>query len=606
MTSDRLIPALSWARRYRRGDLAADLLAAVVVTIMLIPQGMAYAMLAGLPPQAGLYASILPLVGYAVFGSSRALAVGPVAVVSLMTFAAVRGIAEPGSPEFVAAAITLALLSGAFLIAIGVFRLGFLAQMLSHPVLSGFITAAGIVIAVSQFRHVLGVKAQGETLFQMLAALFAQAGAVHSPTVAIGLLTILFLLWARRSLKPLLVRAGLGGTPADLLAKSALMAAVAVSTVVVALFQLDARGVKVVGEIPRGLPPLALPPLDPSLWLALLPAAALIGIVGFVESISVAQTLAARRRQRVEPDQELIGLGVANLCAAVSGAYPVTGGISRSVVNFDAGAVTPMAGVLTAIGIAATTLVLTPLFYYLPQAVLAAIVIVAVQSVIDIKGLKRIWTYSKSDFAASAVTILTVLGVGVEPGIVAGVVASLVLFLWRTSRPHMAVVGQVPRTEHFRNILRHRVITSETVLSIRVDESLYFANARYLEDRIYALIAERPALRHVVLMCPAINFIDASALESLETINDRLRTAGVTFHLSEVKGPVMDALQRSDFFEHFSGAVFLSQHAAMQALDPAATRLADERQPPGCRGAAPSPTILGEEPEARTPAAIRR
>jgi sulfate permease, SulP family len=575
ITPDRVIPALQWGRQYDRGKLVSDLLAAVIATVMLIPQSLAYAMLAGLPPEVGLYASILPPVGYALFGSSRVLAVGPVAVVSLLTLAALEGLAPPGSPEFVAAAIALAALSGLMLAAVGLCRLGFLANLLSHPVISGFITASAVLIAVSQLKHVAGVEAQGDSLLQMLRSLTAQLRAFNAPTVIIGLVAIAFLLWARTSLQPLLARAGLSNRLSEMLSRASVMISVIVSTVVVSMLGLHQFGVNVVGEVPRGLPPLALPTFDPELWLALIPAAGLVSIVGFVESVSVARTLAARRRQRIGEDQELIGLGVANLAAAVGGGYPVSGSFSRSAINLDAGAVTPMAGVFTGAGILATALFFTPLFHNLPQAVLAATVIVAVLSLVDIKELKRTFIYSKGDFAAAAVTILVVLGVGVEAGIVAGVLLSIVLFVWRTSRPHMAIVGEVPGTEHFRNILRHKVVTSETVLSVRVDESLYFVNARYLEDRIQALVAGRPALQHLVLMCSAINFIDASGLETLKTIAGRLDSAGIEFHLSEVKGPVMDNLKRSDFFEHLTGEVFLSQHAAIEKLDPAATRLTD-------------------------------
>jgi SulP family sulfate permease len=576
MRVERLIPALQWARSYNRGLLASDLLAAVIVTTMLIPQGMAYATLAGLPPKMGLYASILPLVGYALFGSSRTLAVGPVAIVSLMTFAFLQDLAPPESAEYIGAAITLAALSGAMLIVLGLLRLGFLTNLLSHPVITGFSTGAGIVIAVSQVRHLLGVKAQGETLVEMAVALVKQATAVNLPTLVIGLLALGFLFSVRRWLKGLLAPTGLNGTLTEILSKSGPLMAVILSTLLVTVLGLNDWGVRVVGSIPQGLPSIALPALDGALLVELLPAAALISIIGFAESVSVAKTLAARQRQRIEPDQELIGLGVANIAAAVSGAYPVTGGLSRSVVNFEAGAVTPMAGVFTAAGLALSTILFTPLLSNLPAAVLAAIIIVAVSTLIDIAGLRRIWNYSKTDFAVAAVTILVVLGTGVETGIIAGVVLSLVLFLWHTSRPHMAVVGQVPGTEHFRNILRHDVITSETVLSVRIDESLYFVNARYLEDRIYHLAMEQPALKHVVLMCPAVNVIDASALESLECLMRRLNAAGVMLHLSEIKGPVCDALKRSDFFEKFTGKVFLSQYLAMQALDPAGARLAEE------------------------------
>lgn len=564
------LPFLEWAPAYSRSEATNDLLAAVIVTIMLVPQSLAYAMLAGLPPHVGLYASILPLVAYAIFGTSRTLAVGPVAVISLMTAAAAGQVAAQGSALYLEAAVVMALLSGLILVAMSILRLGFLANFLSHPVISGFISASGILIAASQAKHILGISAGGDTLYEIVREVGPAMGSVNPYTLALGVGSLVFLFWVRKRLKSLLVKAGLRPRAADMIAKAGPVAAIVATIGAVVLFGLDARGVKIVGEIPSGLPPFAIPSFDPQLWWDLLPAAVLISLVGFVESVSVAQTLAARRRQRVLPDRELTGLGAANIAAALSGGYPVTGGFARSVVNFDAGAETPMAGVFTAVGILAATLLLTPLFRYLPQAVLAATIIVAVLSLVDFAAMKRTWTYSRADFAAMAVTILAVLFVGVETGIVAGVGLSLALFLYRTSRPHVAIVGQVPGTEHFRNVKRHDVATSPELLSIRIDESLYFANARFLEDTIYDAVATRPELKNVVLVCPAVNLIDASALESLEGIAHRLDAAGVGFHLSEVKGPVMDALQRSDFFSHFKGKVFLSQHAAVRELSPQA------------------------------------
>jgi SulP family sulfate permease len=574
------VPALEWLRQYDRDALASDLLASVIVTIMLIPQSLAYAMLAGLPPEMGLYASTVPLLAYALFGSSRVLAVGPVAVVSLMTAAAVSEVAEPGSAEYVGAAIALAALSGAMLLALGLARLGFLANLLSHPVISGFITALAVLIAFSQARHLLGVDAGGHALPEIVVSLGAHLGGSSPWTLAVGISAVAFLSWARSGLRPLALRLGAAARLADILTKAGPVVAVAAGTAVVAVLGLDGEGVRIVGEIPRGLPGLSLPPLDVELWQRLAPAALLISIVGFVESVSVAQSLAARRRQRVDANQELIGLGAANVAASLSGGYPVTGGFARSVVNFDAGARTPLAGVFTAVLIAVTAIFLTPLFYHLPNAVLAATIVVAVLSLVDRGALVRTWRYSRADFVAMAVTIALVLLAGVEVGITAGVGLSIALFLWRSSRPHMAVVGQVPGTEHFRNVERHAVRVSDQVLTLRVDESLYFANTRYLEDRLAKLVAERPLLSDVVLMCSAVNLIDASALESLEAIVDRLEAAGVRFHLSEVKGPVMDRLERTDFLDHLTGRVFLSQHQAMSWLDPRLTSEADVPMPP--------------------------
>ncbi|HSH57752.1 MAG TPA: sulfate permease, partial [Halomonas sp.] len=450
MNPKRYLPILQWLPDYGRSTLASDLLAAVIVTIMLIPQSLAYAMLAGLPPEVGLYASITPLVVYAVFGTSRTLAVGPVAVVSLMTAAAIGQVAPQGSPEYLGAALVLALLSGVILTLMGVARLGFLANFLSHPVISGFITASGLLIAASQLKHVLGVEASGHNLLALVVELGGQLGSINLPTLVIGLGVLAFLHAARRWLKPGLLRLGVPARPADMLTKAAPILAVAVTTLASWGLGLDQRGVAVVGEVPAGLPPLTLPGFDSGLWRELFVAALLISIVGFVESVSVGQTLAAKRRQRIDPDQELVGLGTSNIAASLTGGMPVTGGFSRSVVNFDAGAETPAAGAFTALGIGVAALLLTPLIAYLPIATLAATIIVAVLSLVDIAAIRRTWAYSRGDVAAMLATIAVTLGDGVESGIMVGVGLSLALHLYRTSRPHSAVVGRVPGTEHFR------------------------------------------------------------------------------------------------------------------------------------------------------------
>lgn len=560
------LPVFDWGRRYDRSTLTNDLIAAAIVTIMLIPQSLAYAMLAGLPPEVGLYASILPIIAYAVFGTSRTLAVGPVAVVSLMTLAAAGTVAAPGSADFIAAALILALLSGLILLAMGVFRLGFLGNLLSHPVVSGFITASGLIIATSQLKSILGISASGEAMPELLTTLAANLGDINAPTLIIGAASAIFLFWVRKGLKPLLMRFGLAPRPADLVAKAGPIAAVAVSTLAVILFDLEAQGVKVVGAVPQSLPPFTVPLIDPYLWRQLAVPALLIAVIGFVESVSVAQTLAAKRRQRINPDQELIGLGAANVAAAFSGGYPVTGGFARSVVNFDAGADTPAAGAFTAIGILAASLLLTPLLYALPIATLAATIIVAVLGLVDFRTPREIWRFSKPDFAALATTIAITLLAGVEPGVVSGVVLSLALYLWRASRPHAAIVGRLPGTEHFRNVKRHAVVTDPHVLTLRIDESLTYLNARWLEEFVLEQVAEQPDVRHLVLMCSAVNGVDASALESLESINHRMTDAGVQLHLSEVKGPVMDALRRSHLLDTLGGKVFLSQNQAFDEL----------------------------------------
>ncbi|MBF9048675.1 sulfate permease [Roseobacter sp. HKCCD9010] len=560
------VPILDWGRRYSRGAFSNDLIAAVIVTIMLIPQSLAYALLAGLPPEAGIYASIVPIILYAIFGTSRALAVGPVAVVSLLTASAVGQVAEQGTAGYAIAALTLAFLSGGFLLLLGVLRLGFLANFLSHPVIAGFITASGILIATSQLTHILGVPAGGHTLIEMGATLLSHLGQVDPITLIIGGAATAFLFWVRKGLKPLLRALGLGARAADVLTKAGPVAAVVVTTVATWAFGLADQGVAIVGAVPQSLPPLTLPGMSPDLIRQLAVPAILISVIGFVESVSVAQTLAAKKRQRIDPNQELIGLGTANLGAAFTGGYPVTGGFARSVVNFDAGAETPAAGAFTAVGLAIAALALTPLVYFLPKATLAATIIVAVLSLVDFSILKKTWVYSKSDFAAVTATILLTLGAGVEVGVASGVVLSIALHLYKTSRPHVAEVGLVPNTQHFRNILRHEVKTDPGVLTLRVDESLYFVNARFLEDLVQDRIAEGCEIRHVVLMFSAVNEVDYSALESLEAINHRLTDLGVGLHLSEVKGPVMDRLGKAHFLDALNGEVFLSQYDAWTSL----------------------------------------
>ncbi|APG61550.1 sodium-independent anion transporter [Sphingorhabdus lutea] len=579
MNFTRYFPILIWGKAYNNRIFVNDAVAAIIVTIMLIPQSLAYAMLAGLPPEIGLYASILPLLIYAIFGSSRTLAVGPVAVVSLMTLTAASAIAPPGSAEFIAAALVLAFLSGIILLSMGILKLGFLANLLSHPVVSGFITASGIIIATSQLKSIFGIKANGENMPALISSMAENIGSINYPTFLIGIFATAFLFWVRKGLKPLLMRFGMPEHIAELVAKAGPIAAVAVSTMATIIFSLEEKGVKIVGDIPQSLPPFSVPLMNVELWQQLAVPALLISVIGFVESVSVGQTLAAKRRQRIDPDQELIGLGAANISAAFSGGYPVTGGFARSVVNFDAGAQTPAAGAFTAIFIAIAALFFTPLLASLPIATLAATIIVAVLSLVDLKTPAAIWKYSKMDFAAIAATIGVTLIAGVEPGVISGVLLSLALFLWRSSRPHAAIIGRVPETQHFRNIERHKVFTDPRILNIRIDESLTYLNARWLEEFILEQIADNILVRHVILMCSAVNAIDASALESIEAINHRMIDADIKLHLSEVKGPVMDRLQKSHFIEQLGGNIYLSQNEAFDAVIAIANRQKEAETP---------------------------
>jgi SulP family sulfate permease len=571
----RYLPCLGWLRQYRRQDVVSDALAGAIVAIMLVPQSMAYALLAGLPPQMGLYASMAPLLLYGLLGSSRTLSVGPVAIDSLLVAAGLASLAQPGSTQYVALALTLAGMVGLLQLGMGVLRLGFLVNFLSQPVLSGFISAAALVIAGSQIQHLLGLSVpRTESFFVLLYRLIIQSPDSRLVTLGLGLGSLLVLFYFRSAVGRHLARWRLPEAGRDALTRSGPLVVVVLGTLLVWGFGLHARAaVKVVGAIPAGLPPVTVPALQWEHWQALLSMAITLSLIGFMESISVAKSLASRRRQKVDADQELIALGMANLGAAFTGGYSVSGGLSRSVVNFSAGARTGLASIITSLLVALTVLWLTPLLYYLPQVVLATIIIVAAISLIDLASFRQAWRYNKAEALVFLITFGTVLALGVETGIVVGAVAALALYLWHTSRPHVAIVGRVGASEHFRNIRRHHVTTVLHVLAMRVDESLYFANTRYLEDVILGAVADTPEVRHVVLICSAVNYIDTSALETLNQLIDDLRQAGVDFYLAEVKGPVMDRLQRAGFVDRLGAErIFLSTHQAMQALEEMGTR----------------------------------
>jgi len=570
-TLRRYLPILEWMPGYNRQMLANDGMAGLIVAIMLVPQGMAYALLAGLPPEVGLYASIVPLIFYGLLGSSRALAVGPVAIVSLMVATTLGTLAEAGTVGYVAGAVLLAFLSGAILLGMGLARLGFLVNFLSHPVISGFSSAAALVIGLSQLKHLLGFDIpRSHLITETIWHAISHISQINPATFGIAAVSLAILLIWKGRLGGWMKGAGVSAPVTDAVSKSGPLVAVLVTTLAVWFFGLNqSAGVSIVADIPAGLPPLALPAFDLALMQQLLPAALLISLVGFLESVSVAKSLASKRRQKIDANQELVALGAANIGASFTGGYPVTGGFSRSLVNFTAGAVTPLASIITAVLVGITVLVLTPLLYFLPKATLAAIILVAVANLIDFKIVRDTWAYNKTDALSLIVTFVAVLTIGIEMGIVIGAGLSIALYLYRTSRPHIAVVGRVGETEHFRNILRHEVQTHDDLLVVRVDESLYFANTAYLEDELLVRVADHPKIKHLVLIMSAVNFIDASALETLETLISRLRDAGVTLHMAEIKGPVMDDLQRVGFEDTLGeGKVYLSTHEAVSDLKP--------------------------------------
>ena len=560
------MPILRWGRDYDKAKLIDDSMAAVIVAIMLVPQALALALVAGLPPQVGLYASIFGLSIYALFGTSNTLSVGPVAVLSLMTAAALGklGISDPS--QLVAAALTLAFLSGVFLLLLGLMRLGFMANFLSHPVISAFITASAIIIGLSQVQHLLGTTSSGQNIIELLASLRGSMGEINWITLGLGLASIAIIVWCRTGLASLLTKMGLGGRLVTSISRSGPVIVALLTGLLCYGFRLDQQGVQLLGVVPAGLPGLTVPDFSLDLIRDLFWSAVLLSIIGFVESVSVAQTLAAKRREQIELDQELIGLGAANIAVSFTGGFPVCGGFSRSVVNFDAGAATPAAGLMTAVLIASVALLFTPVLYWLPKVALASIILVAVYPLLDFSALGKSWKYSKADFIAVSITLFLTLLVGVEIGIASGVLASILMHLYKTSQPHVAVIGRVAGTEHFRNVERHDVETFDNILSIRIDESLYFANTRFLEELIFSLMAKKPQLEHVILMCTAVNAVDMSALQTLEKINQTLSEIDIKLHLSEVKGPIMDKLVKTTLLANLSGSNYLSHNLAVEDL----------------------------------------
>jgi sulfate permease, SulP family len=562
-------PFLGWLLHYNRKHLTGDIIAGVIVAIMLVPQSMAYALLAGLPPQVGLYTSIVPLVIYGLLGTSRALAVGPVAMVSLLVASALGHMGLSSVAEYVQWAILLSLMVGMIQLAMGVSKVGFLVNFLSHPVLSGFTSAVAIVIGLSQFKHLIGVSVpRTESTIELVGHIVAQLSNTNGVVLALSLVAVTVLLYFKFFLAKHLTHYGLNENIISPLTKLGPLVVAVLGLVIVAMGGLhEAFGVPIVGDVPAGLPSIVIPTFDFDIISELLPFALTLSIVGYLESISVAKALASRRRQKVDANQELIALGAANIGSSLTGGYPVAGGFSRSMVNFTAGANTPLASIISAGLIAMTMLFLTSTFYFLPNAALGAIIIVTVITLFDLKTMRYTWQYSKADFVSLIMTFVSVLFIGVESGIVIGVLTSLMLYLWRTSRPHVAIVGQIGDTEEYRNILRHNVKTHSNIIAMRVDESLYFPNAQYLEEVILNTVADDPDTEYFVLICSAVNFIDVSALETLESLHHSLAGVGVEMYYASIKGPVMDRLRKIGFVDEIGeNYFFLSIHEAMENL----------------------------------------
>lgn len=556
-----------WLLNYQRKDFGDDALAGTITAVLLIPQALAYALLAGLPPEVGLYSSVIPPLLYALTGSSRTLAVGPVAVAAVMVAASLSGFAQGDPSRALAGALWLALLSGLFLILFAFFKLGWLSHFVSHPVLNGFSTGAAITIIGTQLPALMGVPlGNHESFMAQMLALGARLSGTNTLILFCGLLTIGLLLLARSSLPRLLQQWGLSPKNAALCAR--MMPLLLVVTAIILSNTLHgASHMPVVGNIPNGLPPPSLSFLFVPGWQSLMGSALLIALIGYVESLSVARLLALRRRQRIDPDRELMALGVTNVGSAALGGMPVAGGFARSMVNYDAGAKTQLAAIITAGWVALAALAFTGVLSSLPKVILAAIVVVAVTQLIDIKSIFNTWRYDHGDGFAQAVTVVGVLMVGIEPGLLLGIAVALAIYLRRTSNPHIAVMGRVPGTEHFRNVQRHEVETWPDVLFVRIDENLYFANVPHVESRLLSLVADHTEVKSLVLVLSGVAAIDASGLELLESLVESLESAGITLHISEVKGPVMDQLKQTHFIQRLGEEqIHLSTELAAQRL----------------------------------------
>lgn len=564
-----IFPIVGWLQQYQRSTLVSDLMAGIIVAIMLVPQGMAYAFLAGLPPQYGLYASILPLMIYALLGSSRSLAVGPVAIASLMVGSTIGQYASLGSDAYINAAVTLSLLVGIILLVLRALNLGSIVNFMSHSVISGFTSAAALIIAINQIKYILGLDIpRSSQLSESFSYIMQHTNEINIAALLIGAASITVLWLTKGPLCCLLERLHIPTWISQPVCKAGPMFAVLLGSLLVLGGNLDETSqVATVGVIPEGLPNLFTIRIELDLIQQLFTPALLIALIGFLESVSVGTILASKRRERVDPNKELIALGAANLGAAITGTFPVAGGFGRSMVNHGAGAQTTVASMISALLVLLSLLFLMPLFYYLPKATLGAIIIMAVIPLIDFSSFKQCWRFNKADALTLLATFVLVLFIGIELGILSGIAISIALLLYRSSQPHIAIVGRVGESAHFRNIERHNVTTYSNTLALRIDESLYFANTRYVEEFILKQSAEHPDIQHIVLICAAVNFIDASALETLENLVFKLRDEGITLHLADVKGPVMDQLENTSFFEHLGeGQVFFTTDEAIQRL----------------------------------------
>lgn len=525
----KALPIAQWLPSYNKSFLSGDLSAGLTVGVMLIPQGMAYAMLAGLPPIHGLYAVTIPLLVYAMLGTSRQLAVGPVAMVSLLAAAGIGALEPQTTTDYLTYAFTLAFLVGIIQLGMGMLRMGFVVNFLSHPVLSGFTSAAAIIIGLSQIKHLFKIDLpRSEHAHEILWAMAHNIKDIHWITFTLGVAGIIIIKYGKKIHQRF---------PAPL-------AAVVFGILAVSIFGLDERGVAVLGEVPSGLPGLSTPSFDGSIWAQLFPVALAISLVGFAESFAVAKAIQQRHKDyQLRPNQELIGLGAANLGAAFFQGFPVTGGFSRTAVNDQAGAKTGMASIISTALIVLTLLFLTGLFVNLPSAILAAVVLVAVSGLIDFKEPMTLWKKDRSDFAMLLATFLATLTLGIEAGIIIGMVLSLVAVIYRASRPHMARMGRIPGTDIFRNIDRFSELEYNTdTLVVRIDGALYFANTEYIRSTLAKWMDEHP-IKQMIFDLSTVPHIDSSAAHTLHNWVHEWQKQGIRIAFSGTHGPVRDTLK---------------------------------------------------------------
>ena len=551
-----IFPALKWLKTYHPKHFKADVVAALIVLAMLVPQGMAYAMLAGLPPVMGIYASILPMIIYAFTGSSTTLSIGPVAIISMMVFSALQPLFAVGSTAYIEAACLLAIMVGIISLILGLFRFGFLIQLISHPVIKSFIIASALLIALGQFKFLLDIPLQTNNIPEFIGSLVNNFHHISFLSVGVSLAAISILVFL-----PKWVRS-------DFLNKTIPLLLVLSSIIVVYAFNLDQHGLKTVGIIPTGLPSFHFPTWNFDLVQELLPSAFIIAMISFVESLAIAQATALQKRDDLNSNQELIALGLANIAAGINMGFAVSGSLSRTVVNSDAGAKTPMSGVMSSLLMIAVSLYFTSFFQNLPLTILAATIFVSIWKLVSFLPFFETWKYSKADGLAMWATFFGVTCIDISTGLVIGIILTFILLLWRISRPHIAVIGLVEGTQHFRNVSRYDVLTTETIASFRIDENLNFLNAHVLKGYIITELSHNPQIQHVVINCSSISNIDLSAVEMLEDLNRELLQLGIQLHLSEVKSPVMDRLNSSRLINMLSGKIFLSHYQAIQTLSP--------------------------------------